>query len=66
MRTDFKPGTLVKWKIEGGAYGRLVKYLKEDFYLVETVPGGRALAAHQDDLELAPKEENDAAETRAS
>lgn len=55
MKTAFTPGTKVRFKTEGGATARIVKYDREGFYIVEVnlIASSRRLVAHEDDMELA-------------
>jgi hypothetical protein len=63
MKTEFKPGVLVRWNIPDGGLAEITNhqktrdwdipgYLGEGFYLVRTIPEGRELVGHEDDLIL--------------
>lgn len=66
MKTEFTPGTKVRWNIPDGGLAEITNakpankwdwkipgYLGEGFYEVRTIPEGRLLIAHEDDIILA-------------
>lgn len=50
MRT-WTPGTKVRFKIPHGANALILRYEKEGFWRIQTVPDERILIAHEDDLQ---------------
>lgn len=47
---DWKPGTKVRFNIPDGANAEIIKYVGEFYWKIRTIPEGRELLAHQDDL----------------
>ena len=52
MKKDFQSESIVKFNIPDGGRAKIVKYLKEGFYLIRTIPENRELIAHEDDISL--------------
>jgi hypothetical protein len=52
MKERFKPGVRCRWKIVDGGLCEIVKYLREGYYLVESIPERRELVADEDDIEV--------------
>jgi len=58
MIDSFTPGTKVRWNIPNGGLAKILYYVKEGFYMVETIPEQRELITQENDLMLV-KENND-------
>lgn len=50
MKSDLYPGVIAKFNIPDGSMCEIIKYLREDFYLVRTIPEHRELVVYQEDL----------------
>ncbi len=52
MKEEFTPGAVVHWNIPHGANARILRYVGEGYYEVETIPDRRRLFANEDELVL--------------
>lgn len=59
MIKDFTPGTRVRWVLKRytpneylGGRAEIVRYAGEGWYIVKTIPEGREMVTHEDDIVL--------------
>ena len=50
MKTAFVEGFPVRFNIADSVRAKIVRYLREGFYEIRTIPEGRSMVAHEDDL----------------